>query len=49
MSVKIKNVNKRRSKKFWKMILEGEKILTGREAEELKSVVRDLRKEHGFR
>jgi len=39
----------KRSKDFWKTILEGEKILTDKEAEELKSVVIALRKEKGFR
>lgn len=37
------------SRDFWKTILEGEKILTEKEAEELKSVVTALRKETGFR
>ena len=39
----------KRSRDFWKTILEGEKILTDKEAEELKSVVTALRKEKGFR
>ena len=39
----------KRSKEFWKIILEGNRILTDKEAEELKSVSKSLRKEHGFR
>ncbi len=37
-----------RNEKFWKNILEGNKILTDKEAEELKAVVRTPRKRHGF-
>ncbi len=39
----------KRSKDFWKAILEGEKILTNKEADELKDVSSALRKERGFR
>lgn len=46
---KMAEVYEKRSKEFWKAILEGEKILTDKEAEELKSVVKNLRKEYGFR
>ena len=38
-----------KSKEFWKAVLEGEKIISDREAEELKAVSREIRKEHGFR
>lgn len=39
----------KRSKDFWKLILSGEKILSDKEAEEMKEVVKKLRKERGFR
>ncbi len=39
----------KRSKDFWKAVLEGEKILTDKEADELKDVSSALRKERGFR
>lgn len=39
----------KRSREFWKVILEGERTLTDKEAAELKSVSKDLREERGFR
>lgn len=39
----------KRSKEFWKIILKGERILTDKEAEDLKAVSKALRKESGFR
>lgn len=38
-----------RSEDFWKQILEGDKILTDAEAEDLLKYTNKLRKEHGFR
>lgn len=38
-----------KSKEFWKEVLEGEKILTDKEATELLNEVTRSRKEHGFR
>ena len=37
------------SKKFWKEILEGEKILSDKEADALLEHSKQLRKEYGFR
>lgn len=39
----------KRSRDFWKSVLHGEKLLSDREAEKLKSVSATLRKERGFR
>lgn len=41
----MKMEDEKKGKKFWKAVLEGEKILTDKEAEELKAVSRELRKE----
>ncbi|HLC20358.1 MAG TPA: hypothetical protein VJK72_05530 [Candidatus Nanoarchaeia archaeon] len=38
-----------KKKDFWNAILHGEKILSDKEADELKKVVARLRKEKGFR
>lgn len=38
-----------RNRDFWNSILKGEKILSDKEAEEMLVVVRELRKERGFR
>ena len=38
-----------RNRDFWNSILKGEKILSDKEAEEMIALVRNLRKEHGFR
>lgn len=38
-----------KSKDFWDMILNGRKILSDKEAAELKATVREMRKEYGFR
>jgi len=38
-----------KSKEFWKDILEGERLLTDKEASELLSEIKKSRKEHGFR
>ena len=46
---KITEDYEKRGKEFWKTILEGEKILSDKEAEELKSVSKALREERGFR
>ena len=39
----------KKGREFWKVVLEGDRILTDKEAEDLKSVCKDLRKEYGFR
>ena len=46
---KITNDYEERNKEFWNSILKGKKILTDKEAEDMISVVKELRKEHGFR
>ncbi|MBI2564410.1 hypothetical protein HYV79_00265 [Candidatus Woesearchaeota archaeon] len=37
------------SNKFWKEVLEGDKILSDKEAKDLSEDLEKLRKEHGFR
>ncbi|MBI5332010.1 MAG: hypothetical protein HZB65_00390 [Candidatus Aenigmarchaeota archaeon] len=39
----------KRSHVFWRIVLEGEKILSDKEADEIRAVTESLRKEHGFR
>jgi len=39
----------KRSGVFWKAVLEGEKILSDKEADEIRAVTESLRKEPGFR
>lgn len=46
---KITEDYEKRGREFWKFVLDGEKILSDREAEELKSVSKALRNERGFR
>lgn len=46
---KITEDYEKRNKDLWNEILYGKKIFTKKEADEMKAVVRDLRKEYGFR
>ncbi|MBS3051078.1 MAG: hypothetical protein J4400_02930 [Candidatus Aenigmarchaeota archaeon] len=46
---KITNDYEERSRNFWDKILNGEKILSDKEADEMESFVKKLRKEKGFR
>ena len=39
----------KKDKEFWDKILNSEKILSDKEADEIEKVTKALRKEHGFR
>jgi len=46
---KITDDYEERNRRFWDDILHGEKILSDKEADEMESFVKKLRKEKGFR
>ena len=43
------NEYKKRSEEAWRIILSGKKILSDKEAEEMKKIIEESRKEYGFR
>jgi len=45
----IQMIYDRKDRDFWSIILKGDKILSDKEAEELKSVSKAIRNEMGFR
>jgi DNA repair photolyase len=40
---------KKRSEEAWKVILSGKKILSDKEAEDMKKIIEESRKDYGFR
>lgn len=43
------NEYKKRSEEIWKILLSGKKILSDKEAEDMKRIIEKSRKEYGFR